>query len=66
MKEYLAEYKKMDKWTEFLDLPPADAQFVGTLQKGMGGGVLFLLFFLSLYISIFVETGGGYRPRIKK
>eukprot|EP00403_Amphidinium_massartii_P012395 CAMPEP_0178413532 /NCGR_PEP_ID=MMETSP0689_2-20121128/22575_1 /TAXON_ID=160604 /ORGANISM="Amphidinium massartii, Strain CS-259" /LENGTH=45 /DNA_ID= /DNA_START= /DNA_END= /DNA_ORIENTATION= len=29
----------MDNWTEFLSLPPADTTNVGTLQKGMGGGI---------------------------
>mmetsp|Transcript_40483 Transcript_40483/g.95187 ORF Transcript_40483/g.95187 Transcript_40483/m.95187 type:complete len:184 (+) Transcript_40483:83-634(+) len=39
VKQLFAEYKQMDNWTEFLSLPPADTTNVGTLQKGMGGGI---------------------------
>mmetsp|Transcript_26000 Transcript_26000/g.47520 ORF Transcript_26000/g.47520 Transcript_26000/m.47520 type:complete len:184 (+) Transcript_26000:78-629(+) len=39
VKALFTEYKAFDNWTEFLALPPADTTYVGTLQKGMGGGI---------------------------
>eukprot|EP00971_Amphidinium_carterae_P279444 5547443-Amphidinium_carterae.1 len=39
VKTLFTEYKAFDNWTEFLNLPPADTTYVGTLQKGMGGGI---------------------------
>mmetsp|Transcript_31497 Transcript_31497/g.71907 ORF Transcript_31497/g.71907 Transcript_31497/m.71907 type:complete len:187 (+) Transcript_31497:49-609(+) len=39
VKALFTEYKAFDNWTEFLNLPPADTTYVGTLQKGMGGGI---------------------------
>mmetsp|Transcript_25997 Transcript_25997/g.47513 ORF Transcript_25997/g.47513 Transcript_25997/m.47513 type:complete len:184 (+) Transcript_25997:70-621(+) len=39
VKTLYTEYLAFDNWTEFLKLPPADTTYVGTLQKGMGGGI---------------------------